>query len=262
MFLSLATMAASIDSVKTIAGQRDAGLLNLAPNGSSTDADFIDAARADGMHDLFAQKDDFEAARAAGLRRVMAGWRGELPNLDIIRGIIALARAHNVALTLAIAPHHGDALEIYWRMGLWPRLEQLKVELATIVAKQGGDVALWDFMDYSDFNTEPIPAAGDRRTKTNWFWEPTHFKKQLGAIMVQNMFGHVMPGTAQPGTPQSGVPLFGVRLTPENVADRNAQVRAQREARVCGRKDSPLLTSLSTPLPDGCDNPQEPRGPT
>jgi hypothetical protein len=160
MFLSLATMGALIDSVKTIAGQEDPGLLNLAPNGSSTESDFIDAAHADGMHALFAQKDDFEAERAAGLRRVMAGWRGELPNLDIIRGIIALARAHNVALTLAITPHHGDTLEIYWRMGLWLRLEQLKLELATIVAEQGGGVSLWDFMDYSDFNTESIPAAG------------------------------------------------------------------------------------------------------
>jgi hypothetical protein len=179
----------------------------------------------------------------------MAAWAGELPDLDIIRRIIALARANHVRLTLVITPHHGDTLEIYWRLGLWPRVEQLKAELAAMMAPQDDAVTLWDFMDYSAFSTETIPAAGDRGTPTHWFWEPTHFKKQLGAIMVQRMFGQ-------------GAPEFGARLTPGNVAERNAQVRSQRQARVCGQGEVPLLTSLTTPLPDGCPATVSPRGPT
>jgi hypothetical protein len=249
MFLSLATMGALIDSLKTIGGQENPGLLNLAPNGSSTESDFVDAARSDGMHDLFAQKDDFELDREQGLKTVMARWQGELPNLDIVRNIVALARAHHVKLTLVLTPHHADALEVYWREGLWPRVEQLKVELAAIAAQGEDDVAFWDFMDYSGFSTEAIPAAGDRHTQTHWFWEPTHFKKQLGAIMIQRMFGE-------------GAPEFGARLTPENVADRNAQVRSQRRARVCSDMEAPLLTSITTPLPDGCSQVPVPHGPT
>jgi hypothetical protein len=249
MFLSLATMGALVDSVKTIIGQSNSGLLNLAPNGSSTESDFVDAARADGMHDLFAQKDDFEADRAMALKRIMANWRGNLPNLDIIRKIIALAHAHGVKLTLVLTPHHADAFEIYWRLGLWPRVEQLKVELAKLVAEAGGDVVLWDFMDYSKFSTEAIPPAGDRRTQTQWFWEPTHFKKPLGAIMVGNMFGQ-------------GAPAFGAGLTPETVAARNAEVRAQRQQRVCVDTGAKLLTSLAAPMPEGCALASASRGPT
>jgi hypothetical protein len=249
MFLSLATMGALIDSAKTIISQSNPGLLNLSPNGSSTESDFVDAARSDGMHDLFAQKDDFEVDRAVALKRIMETWQGPLPNLDIIRKIIALARAQDVKLAFVITPHHADALEIYWRLGLWPRVEQLKVDLAKVVAEASGDVVLWDFMDYSPFSTEAIPLAGDRQSQTQWFWEPTHFKKQLGAIMIGNMFGQ-------------GSPAFGVRLTPETVTARNAEVRAQRQQRVCGGTGAKLLTSLTTPIPDGCAVASVSRGPT
>ena len=249
IFLSLATMGTLIDSAKTIIGQSTPGLLNLAPNGSSTESEFADAARADGMDALFAQKDGFEVEQAMRLKRSMANWQSPLPNLGIIREIIALARTHDVKLTLVIVPHHADALEIYWRLGLWPRIEQFKTELAAVVAEQGDDIALWDFMDYSDFNTEAIPPAGDRRTPTKWFWEPSHFKKQLGAIMIGNLFGQ-------------DVPAFGAKLTPQTVAARNAQIRDQRQVRVCVDAGARLLTSLTTPLPDGCIVASATRGPT
>ena len=211
----------------------------MAPDGSSTEADFINAAQADGMHDLFAQKNAFEAERAARLARGMAGWSGPLPNLGIVADMIRFTRAHGVKLTLAIAPHHTDASELYWRDGLWPRVEQLKTELAALVASQGQGVILWDFMDYSSFSTESVPPAGDRRTPTRWFWEPTHFKKRLGEIMIQRMFG-------------SGAPAFGVAITPGNVAARNMEIRAQRQAVVCGGNDASLLTGIAKPLDDGC----------
>lgn len=239
MFLSLATMGALIDSVTTVIVQTDANLLNLAADGSSTESDFINAARADGMHDLFAQKDDFEVERAEGLRQVMAGWHGGLPNLGVVATMIEFAKAHGVALTLVITPHHGDALEIYWRNGMWPRIEQLKTELAAMVAAHGGGTVLWDFMDYSDFNIEAVPAAGDRRTPTSWFWEPTHFKKQLGDVMIQRMFGE-------------DAPTFGNVLTPDTVAKQNAEIRRQRSMRICSSPRAFLLTALASPPADGC----------
>jgi hypothetical protein len=108
------------------------------------------------------------------------------------------------------------------------------------VAKDGGGaVPLWDFSDYSEWTTEPVPASGDRKTPTRWYWEPTHFKKALGALMVRRMFDH-------DPTP------FGVLLTPDNVAARNAAVRAQRQALVC-ESGRAMLTALPHPRPTGCD---------
>jgi hypothetical protein len=229
-FLSVGTMGALIDSLTTIALQDRPNVLNLAADGSGTEADFIDAARSDGMHDLFAQKDAVEAERARAVAPIMAGWRGPLPDMDAVAAIVAFARAHDVRLTLVIAPHHVDADELYWRAGLWPRVEQLKAELTTLVAAQGGAVSLWDFLEYGAFTTEPVPPEGDRRTPTSWFWEPTHFKKQLGAVMIRRMFG-------------SGGPSFGIALTPQNLAEHNARIRADRRALAEASK------ALAAPLP-------------
>ena len=239
MFLSLVTMGALVDSIGTVVSQDNPSLLNLAPDGSSTEADFINAARSDGMHALFAQKNEYEADRAVRLRQSMAGWNGPLPNLDIIASIIDYAHAHDVRLTIVLSPRHADALEIYWRAGLWARVEQLKTELAAMTAA-AGDVTLWDFMDYSTFNTEGVPAAGDRRRPTSWFWESTHYKKQLGEVMIERMFG-------------ADAPAFGTRLTIDTVAARNAEVRTQRQSVVCDGHGERPLSALAHPIADGCN---------
>jgi hypothetical protein len=218
MALSLVTMAALTDSLTTVVRQNAHSVLNLAPDGSSNEADFVNEARTDGMHDLFAQKEAFEAQRAITLAQVMADWKGPLPCLDVVASIIDLAHAHDVRLTLLITSHHVDTLEIYRRAGLWPRVEQFKVELAELVGAKDHGVTLWDFLDYSVYSTEPVPPAGDRHTQTQWFWEPTHFKKALGHIMIDRIAG-------------ASSPDFGVVLTPENVRARNLQVRRQRLAR-------------------------------
>jgi hypothetical protein len=238
-FLALGTMGAFLDSLHTVAVQYVRDALNLAPDGSSTEADFINAARSDGMHDLFEQKNDLESQRAAGLKRSMAGWKGPLPNLGIVSAMIAYARSRDVTLTLVLTPHHADTMEVYWRNGLWPRIEQLKSELAALAAATDPKVAFWDFMDYSPYATERIPPAGDRRTPTTWFWEPTHFKKRLGAIMIGRMFDKA---------PQD----FGEALTPDNVDARNAAVRSQRQAIFCEGKADGLLTRTTQHMSDGC----------
>ncbi len=130
-------------------------------------------------------------------------------------------------------------------------MEQLKTELAALVAGKGDDVRLWDFMDYSGFSTEVVPPAGDRQTSTKWFWEPTHFKKSLGRIMIGRMFGGIGPA-------------FGVTLTPANVTERNEAVRAQRQAMVCGGS-TVFLTVLDMPIDDACvraEGAARQRGPT
>lgn len=236
--LSLGTMGALIDSLTTVALQERPNHLDLAPDGSGNEADFIDAARSDGMRDLFAQKDAVEAERAGKVASVMADWRGPLPDMDAVAAIVAFTRSRDVKLTLVIAPHHADALEFYWRAGLWPRVEQLKTELTALVAAQGGAVTLWDFLDYSSFNTEPVPRAGDHRTPTSWYWESTHFKKQLGEVMIQRMFG-------------SDAPAFGAILTPDNLVARNAEIRVQRQSVVCEQKGR-LLTAIESPPADRC----------
>jgi hypothetical protein len=219
VFLSLLTMGALVDSIKTILVQQSGDrALNLLADGTASDADFANAARADGMNALFAQKDQFEEGRAQDIAAVLAGWQGSMPNLASVREMISFCRNHGVTLTLVLGPAHSDALEQYRAIGLWPRIEQLKFDLAALVGESDGTtIALWDFLEYVSYTTEVVPPPGDRTTMLRWFWEPVHFRKTLGDVMLQRIFE---------GTPDG----FGVRLTPSIVAARNKQVRAQRDA--------------------------------
>ncbi|MBS0640112.1 MAG: hypothetical protein U1E70_20100 [Acetobacteraceae bacterium] len=241
MTLSLLTMRALVDSADTVLRQFGRDTLNLADDGSTTESDFSNAARADGMHDLFAQKESFEIERVRrGLSRVR-NWTGPLPNQDIVLDMIRLAKAHDVRLTLVILPHHAQALELYWRAGLWPRVEQLKAELADLVAREGSGVVLWDFLDFSSYNAEPVPSPGDRKTQTQWFWEPTHFKQTLGHIIIARITG-------------AATPDFGAILTPANVAERNALVRAQQRVFACTSGYKPPA-GFSGTVGDDCGTP-------
>lgn len=238
MFLSLFTVGALADSAMTVFRQHDPVLAALPPDAPATEFDFRKLAGSDGEHALFIQKNDFELVRIGWAKQALQNWHGALPNIATVREIVALAKSRGVNITLVIAPHHADAVDLYWREGLWYRVEQFKEEIARVAAD--ANVPLWDFLDYSPYNTEPVPAANDFATQTAWYWESTHFKQPLGRLLVQRMFGH------------SDAP-FGALLTSDNVAARNAQVRAQRIAIVCEHRGTPLLTALSTPEPDRCN---------
>jgi hypothetical protein len=140
-----------------------------------------------------------------------------LPNFDVVREMILFCRERGVTLTLILAAFHADEMETYRRAGLWPRVEQLKNDLASSVARANSDtIAAWDFVEYSPYTTETVPPPGDKLSPTRWFWEQAHFKRALGEVMLRRVF-EGMPGD------------FGAPLTPDTIAVRNERVREQQK---------------------------------
>ena len=72
-------------------------------------------------------------------------------------------------------------------------------------------------MEYDPYTTETVPPAGDKTTRLRWFWEPTHFQRALGDVMLHRVFQ---------GTPAD----FGAPLTVATVDARNQVVREQQRA--------------------------------
>jgi hypothetical protein len=238
VFLTLLTMGALVDSAVTIGSQWVGGpILDVHADGTATDADFASAAAADGQNALFVNKNSFEQARIPGFVRIQEGWQGPMPNLSVVRDMIRFCQEHGISLTLIIGPMHADALELYRSAGLWPRIEKLKSDLASMVTKAGDPhITLWDFFEYSPYTTERVPRDGDRKTRLMWFWEPTHFRKSLGDIMMTRVFS-------------GGDESFGQILTAGNAEARNRQVHEQQRAflgwRVAGGA-SQIVAGLQT----------------
>jgi hypothetical protein len=203
----LATL--SIDALRaslaTLAAQGRRDVPDMSAHGATSDGGFHAVAVHEGYYALFLQKDHAIAAEMS--RLAASGNPGGSIRLDLVAAIIAECRARHIPLDLAIPPSHADYLDLLDRAGLWPRYQQVKAALTRLVAAQHDDgVRLWDFSCYDAYATEPIPAPGDRRASTQWFWEPNHFKRALGEKMLATMYHG---GTA-----------FGIRLTPQNLGAR------------------------------------------
>jgi hypothetical protein len=81
---------------------------------------------------------------------------------------------------------------------------------------------LWDFSVYNQFTTEPIPKTGDTETAMQWYWDSSHYKKELGDIMLDKIFHYHESGRIVPDN-------FGILLTSENIDDHLQKIRADRQ---------------------------------
>jgi hypothetical protein len=79
---------------------------------------------------------------------------------------------------------------------------------------------LWDFNSIAPYTTEPIPPGGDTQTRMKWFWDPGHFKKELGDVMLDRAFAE------RPQTKDD----FDTRLTPDTIEPHLQQLRRSLEA--------------------------------
>ena len=69
---------------------------------------------------------------------------------------------------------------------------------------------LWDFSGYNSLTTEDVPPDGDSETQMKWYWESSHYKKELGDLVLDRIFDYHHPERIVPDD-------FGVLLTPKNI---------------------------------------------
>lgn len=202
-------------SVQTILAQRRSDSVDMTDHGSTGEGGFRGLVRTDGADSLFVQKNTLSLPAARKLAASLARQPdAPLTGLDAVRAIVTLCRTNGAALDLVIAPGHSDSLDSLNQAGLWPRYETVKRALTTITAASA--TTLWDFNGYDAYSTEPVPAQGDRRGEMQWFWDPAHFKKALGEVMLATIY---RGGTG-----------YGVRLTPSTIEARLVAQRAAQAA--------------------------------
>ena len=202
-------------SVQTLFAQHRADSVDMTDHGSTGEGGFRGLVRTDGADSLFVQKNTMLLPAARKLSASLAIQPdAPLTGMDAVRAIVTLCRMNGASLDLVIAPGHSDALDSLNQAGLWPRYETVKRALTAITA--ASNTTLWDFNGYDAYSTEPVPAPSDRRSETQWFWDPAHFKKALGEVMLATIY---RGGTG-----------YGVRLTPSTIEARLAAQRAAQAA--------------------------------
>ena len=247
LLASTLTLAALLDSMQTLASQRDPDAVDLRPTGFNPMREYRKISREEGYWSLFRQKD--LGNMASYMRRPNgifdASGRGS-PAWADLQEVLRLCRQHGIVLYLFTYPYHAHLLETMRLTGHWQALEAWKRTLVQVLADEAQRTgqpafAFWDFIAFNDLTTEPVPARADRSASMRWYWEAGHFKSALGGLMLERMFA---TGLA---------PMdFGVQLTRDNLQDRWNALLAQEQAYRCAHpQDMQGLNELlvqSSPL--------------
>jgi hypothetical protein len=219
---SLETLA---DSVATIAQQSVADLADRRPDGFNPARDYWPIIRHEGQAVLFDQK-SAEVVRmfsAPGLA-VYQGGRPWSSTFDALARFLVWAKANQIQITLFVNPYHADYLAAIKLTGSWDLLEDWKRGLVKVASKHG--VTLWDFNAIDHRTAEAPPEAGDLKSSLVWFWEPAHYRREYGELMLASMLGREC-------SPEPA-PKVGKILTPENIDSHLANQRQDVETYVSG----------------------------
>lgn len=191
-----------------------------------------DTLRRDG---LWAQLDDhfnhpagFEAYTRNTLRRFAEARQAEETfhaNTEHFRQLVREAHAHRIDLRLFIPPSHAWHWQTLWQSGLWPRFEEMKRALVTINEEEALRAGRAAFV-IQDFSGSQGPALEDLPTdaaqKMKWYWEPVHFKTELG----DRVLAEVMAADPANAPPEA----LGTRLSATSLDGHLAQLRKRQAA--------------------------------
>lgn len=139
--------------------------------------------------------------------------------------ILDKAHKKGVKITLFISPSHARQWEVLAITQGWEMFEEYRRRLVATnekIALQNGKApfALWDFAGYHELTTEAVP--DDPKAKMKWYWDSSHYKKELGDIVLDRMFDGNFSGG-------QNYPDFGVKLTSQNIDSHLAKLQAERE---------------------------------
>lgn len=108
--------------------------------------------------------------------------------------LVAWCRERQIRLIVLFSPSHVRSLALLEEAGLWPELERFKRALAERSTSGpstplGTGFELWEFGGADPRTTaEEVPPAGDTTSRSRWYWESSHYKKELGDVTLARVF--------------------------------------------------------------------------
>jgi tetratricopeptide (TPR) repeat protein len=191
--------------------------------GNSYDV-LIPWAHRDGFRALIDGKGAFAGQEAYYVKRV---WRpppdqrfcftgpGQPDTFTVFRDIVNFARQSGIDIRFVINPIHARMLIALQEIGLWPQYEDWKRGLVAVLTEeakqdQAKPFPLWDFSGFNSITTEQVPQRGDKQHMMRWWWEPSHYQKATGDLMLDRVLDY---------KPDLGnvPPDFGILLSTSNI---------------------------------------------
>jgi hypothetical protein len=196
--MSLMTLT---DSVSTLVGQkRQANHINR--RGTHIPEDFISITQHEGLTALFRQKLNEIYTRLNRKQLFLIMEDGSSAGIRQLEEVIEQTRKHKIELKLFINPYHYSYLHVLQDSGYFEEYIHWKKLLAQLAGKQS--ISIIDFSGFNALTSEQVNLA-ENHNQMAWFWEPAHYKAELGERMLSELNnGNVNP-------------QFGRILSPDNI---------------------------------------------
>ncbi len=139
--------------------------------------------------------------------------------IGLVRALARACRQRGTGLVIVMPPVHAVHLEIIRAIGLWDGFESWKRAIVAIAREEGGAsgarIPVWDFTGPSAYTVEAVPPPRRDAAPMRWWWESSHFRPELGNLVIARVMG----------APVDGPPL-GVRLDEGSIDEHLAALRA------------------------------------
>lgn len=230
------SLNAVADSVTTLRIQRAPEAQVMTQRGFNPLREYHGFARKEGYYAIFQQRAQENAKNlVARPRSLQLAGGAESDSTLRLRAMLDRMAQDGTDVHLVIYPYHAQLLAMFDEAGLHGLMQEWKRRLVqetdqALARHPGARIRVWDFSGYGPYQCERIPAAGDRRSTTQWYWEGGHFKAALGERMLARIFG--------------GADDFGFALTADSLA-RNAE-RVAVERAQCANVYPELFASART----------------
>lgn len=157
-----------------------------------------------------------------------AGYDYSKERMQMLADVLKEIAGRGIPLKIFISPIHARQEEALVVAGLYNTYEEWKIGLVDIASElnsAGFNVRFCDFSGYTSITTEPIPEEVGETMK--WYWESSHYKKELGNRIIIDLFTEGPPELAQ----------ATCALTPENIKGHLLEIRSRQ---VIYRQNNPF----------------------
>ncbi|HBY86562.1 MAG TPA: hypothetical protein DEO86_11870 [Colwellia sp.] len=206
MMFSLDAFSASINTIF----QQKSMTSSLSALGFNNARSYVSIMNSEGIKPLFKQK-----LHEISTRLTSKPWVIKVqetapysPTFAHLGRLIKVAKEKQVDITFFINPYHSSYLYTLADNNQWSNFQIWKKTLVNYLSiTQGEEFILWDFSGESDFVNEAVPLTNPKQ-QMQWFWEPAHYKKELGDKLVARLLF----------VSENSNIDFGERLTVKNIA--------------------------------------------
>ena len=113
---------------------------------------------------------------------------------DVLLKFLQITAAKKIDVVLFTNPFHDRFWDILRVNSLYEKHSEWLEELESLVLAfsliHKNRVALWDFSGESPFIHESVPDSNSVKVPLKWFWEPAHYRRQLGDLMLETMLSN------------------------------------------------------------------------